>query len=424
MKLWFHGAVIGALICAVAALFLFIPAPQNEKLTRQTAEIAPPDKTPEVNAIVLKKIPLDTAKRINQAIPFTRNSVPAATRFTIQGSALDKARAVDCLASAIHYEAGNEALEGQKAVAQVILNRVRHPAYPKTICGVVFQGQERSTGCQFSFTCDGAMARLPAPTSWERLRTLSQSMLGGTTYPPIGWATHYHTDWVVPVWSAKLDKIRAEATHLFFRWTGFWGTPSAFRGRYGGGEPNIPRLARLSSAHQASAYQGIEAAQGFDLALNLAPAQVPETTSKISVTGANGEFILSVDRGVVAAFLPILAARTCGERDYCKLYMWTNTAETPAGFPVDQAQLATAAFSFLRNRSQNFEKSLWNCAQFPTIDRKQCIKRRVVIDGKVEELIPVEPATVETPTRLGTVTIRTSEPSLPAESNIRRRPGT
>lgn len=419
MKRRFHEALIGVLLLAVAALFLTINAPEVDKLTVQTAVIAPPDQTPEVSAIILKKVTLDTAKKINAAIPFTQASVPAASRFIIQGSPLDTMRATDCLASALFYEAGNEALEGQKAVAQVILNRVRHPAYPKTVCGVVYQGQERSTGCQFSFTCDGSMARVPAPASWQKLRRLSQSMLSGTVYAPVGWATHYHTDWVVPVWSAKLDKIRAEATHLFFRWTGFWGTPAAFRGRYGGGEPNIPRLSRLSSAHSGV----VGEFETLTLAAGKSAARVPEANNKVSVEGSNGEFILSVDRGVVPAFLPILAARTCGDRGYCKLFVWTDTSKMPAGFPVDQTQLSTAAFSFLRDRSQKFEKSLWNCAQFPGIDRKQCIKRRVVIEGKVEELIPVEPDIVDEPTKLGTVTIRNSASSSPADSSLRRRPG-
>ena len=419
MNRWYHGAIIGALLCLVAGLFLTLRAPVDEKLSQQTSIIAPADKTPEVAAIVLKKVPLATAKKINAAIPFTRSSVPASARFDIQGSSLDTARAVDCLASAIYYEAGNEALEGQKAVAQVILNRVRHPAYPKTICGVVYQGQERSTGCQFSFSCDGSMARIPAAALWQRLRNLSQSMLTGTVYAPVGWATHYHTDWVVPVWSAKLDKIRAEATHLFFRWTGFWGTPAAFRGRYVGGEPNIPKLARLSSAHSGL----VGDAQSLNPTLGTFPVIVPESDNKVSVSGKNGEFILSVDRGVVPAFLPILAARTCGDRDYCKLFMWTNTSKMPAGFPVDQAQLATAAFSFLRNRSQNFEKSLWNCAQFPDIDRKQCIKRRIVIEGKVEELIPVEPDIAEVITKPAPPETRVLETSTEPQSTARRRPG-
>ena len=68
-------------------------------------------------------------------------------------------RSLQCLTEAVYYEARSESEEGQRAVAQVVLNRVRHPAYPNSVCGVVYQGSERVTGCQFSFTCDGALGR-------------------------------------------------------------------------------------------------------------------------------------------------------------------------------------------------------------------------------------------------------------------------
>jgi spore germination cell wall hydrolase CwlJ-like protein len=74
----------------------------------------------------------------------------------------------DCLTAAIYYEAASEPDDGQRAVAQVVLNRVAHPAYPKTVCGVVYQGSERGTGCQFTFTCDGALARKPSRYFWDR----------------------------------------------------------------------------------------------------------------------------------------------------------------------------------------------------------------------------------------------------------------
>jgi hypothetical protein len=82
------------------------------------------------------------------------------------GSAEDRARARTCLAQTAWYEAGQDRA-GQQAVVQVVLNRVRHPAYPKTICGVVFQGSERRTGCQFTFTCDGSLARVPSAAAWK-----------------------------------------------------------------------------------------------------------------------------------------------------------------------------------------------------------------------------------------------------------------
>jgi hypothetical protein len=139
-------------------------------------------------------------------------------------------------------------LDGQRAVAQVVLNRVRHPAYPTTVCGVVFEGSQRTTGCQFTFTCDGALARAPHPALWEKARQVAEEALGGKVYDPVGWSTHYHTNWVVPYWASSLVKAANVGTHIFYRWTGGWGRAPAFTNRHAGAEPAITKMARLSNA--------------------------------------------------------------------------------------------------------------------------------------------------------------------------------
>ncbi|MFD2579577.1 cell wall hydrolase [Novosphingobium colocasiae] len=174
------------------------------------------------------------------------------SRLSCPPASADYARALDCLASAVWYEAGDDR-GGQQAVAQVVLNRLRHPAYPHTVCGVVYQGAQRSTGCQFTFTCDGALARRPSVAGWQRARETARAFLAGTTDPRVGMATHYHTDWVHPYWSASLDKIAKVGTHLFFRWHGGWGRRAAFASGYAGGEQREPRLAMLSPAHAGGA---------------------------------------------------------------------------------------------------------------------------------------------------------------------------
>jgi len=126
-------------------------------------------------------------------------------------------RAVRCLAAAISYEAGNESIEGQQAVAQVILNRVRHPAYPKSVCGVVFQGSERRTGCQFTFTCDGSLARQRSAQSMATATAIAEQMLSGTTSTLVGGATHYHANYVSPYWAPGLVKVRQIGAHIFYR---------------------------------------------------------------------------------------------------------------------------------------------------------------------------------------------------------------
>jgi hypothetical protein len=99
----------------------------------------------------------------------------------------DHDRALQCLTSAIYYEAASEPDDGQRAVAQVVLNRVAHPSFPKTVCGVVFQGSEKSTGCQFTFTCDGALARLPNRYFWERARPWRARRWPVTSSSPWVW---------------------------------------------------------------------------------------------------------------------------------------------------------------------------------------------------------------------------------------------
>ncbi|KQM57879.1 MULTISPECIES: cell wall hydrolase [unclassified Sphingomonas] len=164
-------------------------------------------------------------------------SIQPARPFVLRGSQLDRARALQCLTTAIYYEAGNEPDAGQRAVAQVVLNRVRHPAFPASVCGVVFQGSDRPV-CQFSFACDGAMARVPAPSVWLRSRRVAARALSGDVFAPVGLATHYHTYAVTPSWNRALVMTGVFGAHFFHRWKGWWGTPAAFTDRYIGMEPS------------------------------------------------------------------------------------------------------------------------------------------------------------------------------------------
>ncbi|WP_370030005.1 cell wall hydrolase [Qipengyuania mesophila] len=172
----------------------------------------------------------------------------AAQAFRQAGSGLDKARALQCLSMAVYYEAASESYSGQQAVAQVVLNRVAHPAYPASVCGVVFQGSERKTGCQFSFTCDGSMARKPSRRGWAVAQSVALAALAGEVYKPIGLATHYHTNYVNPYWAASLDYIGAIGAHRFYRWKGGAGTAGAFSDAYAGSEPLAAPSVRRAEA--------------------------------------------------------------------------------------------------------------------------------------------------------------------------------
>lgn len=157
----------------------------------------------------------------------------------LAGSDRDHARAQRCLTMALHYEASSESLSGQRAVAQVIMNRVAHPAWPDTVCGVVFEGAHRTTGCQFSFTCDGAMVRREEAAFSGTAARVAREALAGIVYAPVGYATHYHTLEVRPYWASALTSVATVGAHTFYRWPGAQGQASAFTRRYGGGEPSL-----------------------------------------------------------------------------------------------------------------------------------------------------------------------------------------
>lgn len=138
------------------------------------------------------------------------------------------ARSAECLTAAVYYEARSEGEAGQRAVAQVVLNRVRHYAFPGSICGVVFQGARRRSGCQFSFTCDGSMKAERDPLAWEFAEQIAADALAGYVYAPVGHATHYHTRAVSPFWAPTLQPVTSLGSHRFYRWRGRTGEPPAF----------------------------------------------------------------------------------------------------------------------------------------------------------------------------------------------------
>lgn len=187
----------------------------------------PPVPEPQL----FKPLTPDDALAENAAIPFSTAPVERAAPLVLPIGASEivgRRSSIDCLTAAIYYEAGQESDLGKRGVAQVILNRARHPAFPNTICGVVYQGSERRTGCQFTFTCDGSLARRPSRQGWDSARRIALAALSGTVEPSVGLATHYHADYVVPYWAASLAKIVKLDHHIFYRWAGGWGRRAAF----------------------------------------------------------------------------------------------------------------------------------------------------------------------------------------------------
>lgn len=259
---WWTLPVWALILIGLPALLAWVsgwrigPLPAEGVAVRRAASPPVERETPPPPVEPMKVLELapETAREINAAVPFSTAPNPAARPFRFNGDPAARARAVDCLAAAQLYEAGDDPT-GQKAVAQVVINRLRHPAFPKTICGVVFQGAERATGCQFTFTCDGSLARRPLADGWRRAQGVASLALGGYVFSPAGWATHYHADYVVPNWAYTLAKVTQLGTHIFYRWPGRRGSPVAFTQKYAGLEPEMSQILASIATLPAQAQQ-------------------------------------------------------------------------------------------------------------------------------------------------------------------------
>lgn len=209
---------------------------QSQEALQEQAEI---QQAIDANPVIFDNSTLpiapDEAQALNAARPSEIGNPFPARPFNIAASdrsAPSYGAALSCLAQTIYYEAGNQSDDGKRAVAQVVLNRVRHPAFPNSVCGVVYQGSTRSTGCQFTFTCDGSLARVPSPAGLARARRIAKDALSGTVFPAVGLATHYHADYVVPYWASSLAKVRPVGAHVFYQMRGSLGSRGAFQARY------------------------------------------------------------------------------------------------------------------------------------------------------------------------------------------------
>ena len=180
----------------------------------------------------------EDAARINAFLPSSRQALAPAPPFFLKAVGPERDRAILCLTQAIYYEAALEPDAGQAAVAQTVLNRMRHPAFPKSICGVVYEGSSQP-GCQFSFACDGARSRAPMAPFWQRAKAVAERAVNGFVQPDVGAATHYHADYVFPRWGPTLVKITQIGAHIFYRFPGPAGTTEALDRSYAGGELRV-----------------------------------------------------------------------------------------------------------------------------------------------------------------------------------------
>ncbi|MFC3069035.1 cell wall hydrolase [Phenylobacterium soli] len=192
--------------------------------------------------------------------------------------AMQQARDLDCLTDAVYYEARGETVRGQQAVATVVLNRVKNPNFPKTVCGVVFQ---RAAGaCQFSFACDGSMRRGREVEAWDDARKIAARALSGYVLRDVGSATHFHTLDVSPGWGPKMLRVATVGLHVFYRFNPHARdaiqAPEPQRAVFTSTDANLPPTLRIAAAMTVKSDASAPAAQ--PVAGKDAKAVVKETT--------------------------------------------------------------------------------------------------------------------------------------------------
>ena len=259
--------------------------------SRLSIDIPPPVRgrslaTGGPSAALLAKAPAPTladALVVTPQTPFLENAAAA-----------DAQRALDCLTQAVYYEARSESLDGQRAVAQVVLNRVRNPAYPNSVCGTVYEGSRRATGCQFSFTCDGSLARRREPSAWGRAAEIANAALAGFVYAPVGTATYYHTSAINPWWAAKVTRVAAIGAHIFYRLPGSWGGLAAFHQSYAGIEPVLTGGSHIAPKPIDQIVETIEAGVTIHRGTQTADAIVPTSPTETAATSPPPAFVAGV----------------------------------------------------------------------------------------------------------------------------------
>jgi hypothetical protein len=191
----------------------------------------------------LHRLSWGQARQINAQMPIAAPQ-DVAKPFILDVRTPEGAQALQCLTQVAYFETGNAGPDAQAAVVQVALNRTRHAGFPKSVCGVVYQGDTAQSlkdkaGCQFSFTCDGSLKRRIDAAEWQQARRTALRALSGYVEPKVGAATFYHADYVVPAWAPTLVKTATVGPHIFYRLSGEAGGAAALTAQYAGGEVKV-----------------------------------------------------------------------------------------------------------------------------------------------------------------------------------------
>ncbi|MEZ5912600.1 MAG: cell wall hydrolase [Paracoccaceae bacterium] len=225
LQCWARGA-FALFVLSGAALAEMTVSQSNDPTALSASLSAPLAQDPAMNPIAEERLAAISAPAAVRARGLFNHDVRSLSYDRDWLAALPSAAGGDqwfCLATALYFEARGETVEGQFAVAEVILNRVDSARYPDTVCGVIGQGASSNRGsCQFSFACDGRPEVIREKSAFAQVGKIAQLMLDGAPRALTGGATHFHTLNVRPLWARKFPQTASIGAHLFYR------QPSAF----------------------------------------------------------------------------------------------------------------------------------------------------------------------------------------------------
>jgi len=299
-----------------------------------------------------------------------------AAPFAFSGTEDAREQSVSCLAAAAWYEAGNDA-DSQRSVIQVVLNRVKHPSFPKTICGVVLHGAGLLTGCQFTFTCDGSIGRRrPGPGDWARARELAKAALDGAVDDAVRRATHYHADYVQPWWSGQMERIAQVGRHIFYRWPGAQGSLSGRPStRVVGDDIQLARLGLDRNGALLPRPAGTIMAHPVALA-EVAPASnAPSgTVSATSGPATSGRaIVMALDTNKLSGRWAVDALGRCADTKGCEILGYADAAQAARNASLPVGQRERPLFLFARDTASSMTLALWDCARVHRPDSSQCL---------------------------------------------------
>jgi spore germination cell wall hydrolase CwlJ-like protein len=249
---------------AMAAAQAMRPLLPPEGLAGPAAAAMTPDSRAIIQALLKKaglrstldphRLSWNQARRVNALLPTDHATPDLVQPFHLATNTRNGRQALNCLTQAAYFEAGGNGPVAEAAVTQVVLNRLRHPDFPKSVCGVVYEGSERDIGCQFTFTCDGALKQPVDPDAWEEARKVARRALSGYVDRAVGTATYYHADYVFPTWAPTLVKLATVGPHIFYRLAGAEGAGAYLTGQYAGNELKlIGSVLRATDRHTQKA---------------------------------------------------------------------------------------------------------------------------------------------------------------------------